>query len=356
MKRPIAFLLLIIAIAWLLKAEQLSISGATSAETGTICGNTLCEVGENNNNCPDDCPDAVCGNNAIEKDEECDGIDDSLCPELCQKDCTCPPANYRNIAILPYRYTFSYDKVNQNEVQTLNLGRPKVAFQGASLVFDQSFASVRVIVDSNITAPPITPLNLTYAYFRVFLENSSQEQSLSYIELFFRVPTSWTIEHNVKEIQLQHAGSDWESVKTEKLSEDLQYTYFVARPLTLGVYAIVGNPPPTIAPVCGNGKVENGETAETCCADAGCPQGQSCISNKCKYVTVCGNNLCDLTENATSCPADCAAVQFKGSAATTLVILLAIFAAVMLFLYRKLPELFPKKPVARVHATPERWF
>ncbi len=34
-------------------------------------------------------PGAVCGNNIREETEQCDGTDDSACPDLCQQDCTC---------------------------------------------------------------------------------------------------------------------------------------------------------------------------------------------------------------------------------------------------------------------------
>ncbi|VVB57202.1 Uncharacterised protein [uncultured archaeon] len=33
------------------------------------------------------------------------------------------------------------------------------------------------------------------------------------------------------------------------------------------------------APVCGNGKLEKGETAATCCRDAGCPSSQQCVNS-----------------------------------------------------------------------------
>jgi hypothetical protein len=35
-------------------------------------------------------------------------------------------------------------------------------------------------------------------------------------------------------------------------------------------------------PVCGNNILEESETSENCCVDAGCPEGQVCISNECK--------------------------------------------------------------------------
>jgi hypothetical protein len=52
----------------------------------------------------------------------------------------------------------------------------------------------------------------------------------------------------------------------------------------------VQEPQPKPQPVCGNGILEEGETSDTCCADAGCPQNESCISNQCKFVDNTTNN------------------------------------------------------------------
>lgn len=41
--------------------------------------------------------------------------------------------------------------------------------------------------------------------------------------------------------------------------------------------------------VCGNEILEAGENAQTCCLDAGCPEGQSCENNVCKEI-VCGED------------------------------------------------------------------
>ena len=367
MKRPLAFLLLLIAIAWLLKAEQISIIGATTGEEA-VCGNSICETGENYNNCPPDCTHPVCGNNIVEKEcgsdttklycEECDGIDDSLCPELCRSDCKCPPVQYRDVNLLPYRYTYAYPEVNPNEILTMNLGRPRVDFQGASVMASQKLENALFIVDSNVSTPSIIPNGTIHAYFRVQINNSSQEQYLSYIEIFFRVPTAWTIENNIKEIQLERADiQTWQIIPTQKLYQDLNYVYFSAKPKNLGLFATVSPPlPPKPQPVCGNNILEAGETSETCCADAGCLENKSCISNQCNFVAICGNNICEPTENSASCSADCAAVQFRGSSASVLVLLIALLAAIAFFLSRKFPDLLPKKPVIKSHATPERWF
>ncbi|MCD6522429.1 MAG: hypothetical protein J7K68_01660 [Candidatus Diapherotrites archaeon] len=40
-------------------------------------------------------------------------------------------------------------------------------------------------------------------------------------------------------------------------------------------------PRPPQVPVCGNGIIEPGETYQTCCLDAGCPEGLECINNTC---------------------------------------------------------------------------
>lgn len=40
---------------------------------------------------------ATCGNNTIEKGEQCDGTNDSGCPGMCSAHCTCPPVTTINI-------------------------------------------------------------------------------------------------------------------------------------------------------------------------------------------------------------------------------------------------------------------
>lgn len=357
MKRPLAFLLLLIALAWLLHFEQSYLTGGAVSEESAVCDNGICEVGEDNNGCPEDCPNPVCGNNVVEEKEECDGIDDSLCPELCQHDCSCPPAEQRNVTTVPYTYSFSYDELAPNEVFTINLGRPRVDIQGISVIASETIQNPKFVIVSSVSAPPDKPKGLAHAYFQVNMANLSQEQYVAHKEIFFRVPTDWIIENNVKTITLEKAGAVWETIGTEKLYQDMDYIYFSAKPKEFGLFATVSPPEPEKPkPVCGNGIVEENETAETCCADAGCLQNQSCISNQCRIVAICGNNICELSENANDCPADCAAVKFRPSTAPALVLMLAVLVTVAIFLMRKFPELYKKSVrVKEKHATPERW-
>ncbi len=354
MKRPLAFLLLIIALAWLLHWNDISLTGALSVGE-KVCNNGLCEVGEDNNGCPEDCPNPICGNDVVEEDEECDGIDDGLCPDLCRTNCKCPPLEQRDINTLPYTYTFAYDQFKPNEVSTINLGRPKVDIMGVSLVASQTIDNPKFIIISNTSAPPEIPDGNVHSYFKLQISNLSQEQYFAYVEIFFRVPTSWTIEHNIKTVQLERADAVWQIMKTEKLYQDLDYIYFSAKSEKLGLFATVA--PLIVVPeaICGNSKIESGETPETCCMDAGCPEDQSCISNKCIFVEVCGNNVCEVKETVATCPQDCATARYKTSAAPAVVILTAALVAVFLFLNRKLKLLSPKRPILRSHATPERW-
>ena len=70
------------------------------------CGQGICivnavcesEFGESSKNCPEDCKEDVsareeeeaeCGNNIVEGYEECDGTDDSTCPNRCTSYCEC---------------------------------------------------------------------------------------------------------------------------------------------------------------------------------------------------------------------------------------------------------------------------
>jgi subtilisin-like proprotein convertase family protein len=66
-------------------------------DDGPVCGNGICEEGETNENCPEDC-EPVCGNGVQETGEECDGEDlaNTACTDLgfeggdlaCAQDCT----------------------------------------------------------------------------------------------------------------------------------------------------------------------------------------------------------------------------------------------------------------------------
>ncbi len=40
-----------------------------------VCGNGVCEKGETHETCPEDCPEAVCGNDKVDPGEQCDGSD-----------------------------------------------------------------------------------------------------------------------------------------------------------------------------------------------------------------------------------------------------------------------------------------
>ena len=60
------------------------------------CGDNVCDSAERaSGSCEADCgstgggPKEICGNDITEGFEECDGSDDTLCPGLCQADCTC---------------------------------------------------------------------------------------------------------------------------------------------------------------------------------------------------------------------------------------------------------------------------
>ncbi len=60
------------------------------------CGDNKCDSSESSLICPLDCKEEqtgneviLCGNNAVDENEECDGSDDKNCPGLCNLDCTC---------------------------------------------------------------------------------------------------------------------------------------------------------------------------------------------------------------------------------------------------------------------------
>lgn len=62
---------------------------AGTVVTASECPNNVCETedGENADNCSEDC-DPICGNNACESAESCQG-----CPEDCYEQCVCGDSN-----------------------------------------------------------------------------------------------------------------------------------------------------------------------------------------------------------------------------------------------------------------------
>ena len=66
------------------------ISGCGDGGGVPVCGNTVCEAGEDSGSCPSDCALApVCGNNAVESGEQCDDgntIDGDGCSSTCQNE------------------------------------------------------------------------------------------------------------------------------------------------------------------------------------------------------------------------------------------------------------------------------
>jgi hypothetical protein len=96
--------------------------------------------------------------------------------------------------------------------------------------------------------------------------------------------------------------------------------------------------------LCGNGIVEEWETSDNCCFDAGCLNGFICIDNVCES-SDCGNNICEEGETVNNCPEDCLLTarfvqsenvrRFFGGFVFLIMALLAVFA---FFGYRRVIE------------------
>jgi hypothetical protein len=57
---------------------------------------------------------------------------------------------------------------------------------------------------------------------------------------------------------------------------------------------------------CGNGICERGEHCGNCLQDCPCPDGTTCVRNRCqKTGAVCGNTICETGEDCATCPQDC---------------------------------------------------
>jgi PGF-pre-PGF domain-containing protein len=297
-----------------------------------------------------------CGNNIREDPEECDGADSLACFEHCMPDCKCPPwwSNFYEQS----RHSYTYSKINAFDTKTININEMDTGFQAFTFYFNKTLENVRVVIDSNISQPgTYKPNGIAYQYFRIVLENMSQADSLQFRQVLFRVPVLWTTNNNAREISLQLWDDGWKKLDISKLNQDENYTYFSAAPYNIGEFAIVGYKPVIVVknPICGNGIVENDENSATCCADAGCPKGLSCVSNVCKEVGFCGNNICESSETPQNCPADCAKKLFSPIIQVFLVMATIILVAIMIFFGQK-AFVKPGKIKKGAHVSPKRWF
>ncbi|MDZ7376708.1 MAG: hypothetical protein ONB13_08810, partial [candidate division KSB1 bacterium] len=139
-------------------------------------------------------------------------------------------------------------------------------------------------------------------------------------------------------LQKQLEDKSWTSLGATKLYEDFDYNYFTSLTNSTSLFAITAYEPPVVAQaaICGNKILEPGETYENCCADAGCPQGLSCISGQCREVTICGNNICESRETVESCPIDCVGKLFSPDAVTILILAVIAIIAILVFFGKKI--------------------
>lgn len=93
-------------------------------------------------------------------------------------------------------------------------------------------------------------------------------------------------------------NSSWGANGTGKSLQLYSGNWCEGNPTPGAANACTSQEPPKPQPVCGNGVLEEGETSDTCCADAGCPVNQSCISNKCKLIA--GSENQTQNDNATN--------------------------------------------------------
>lgn len=321
----VAFILALVILVVFLNALKFE-----SVTTGRYldlskCGNEIiepeygeeCEI-NNDTACPGkckyDCTCAYCGNNVVDEKEDCDGASDFTCPEQCQSNCKCPPASSRALTS-KYRQSFFYDVIGQGENVTLNYTLTKQPLQSVVLRGRVDLEDVRVYLDANLTNPinAVPPSENIYQYFNVSVQNSTQILHLS-AKVFFEVPKTWYAKNNLTDNStiLYYYYNMWRGLITTQLTEDNNYIYYSASSPVPALFAITAEKPPppkVILPVCGNGIVEERETKDTCCADAGCLyENESCINNKCVFVARCGNKICEPTEDAKNCAVDCGAL------------------------------------------------
>ena len=299
----------------------------------------------------------TCGNDDREGTEECDGLDDQQCPERCSKSCTCPP-DWSRAMTEPSRHTSAYDVIEAYKTTSIDRGLQGISLQSFTFIFNTTVQKVTVIMDANISEPypGHLPIGLAYQYFRIGLLNESQQDNFQFKQIFFRVPIIWTTNNGIRDISLQVWDDGWVSVNITKLSQDSDYVYFVTQ-ADLGTFAVVGTKPKVKGDhaVCGNNITEAGEDSITCCADAGCSSGLSCIANLCQEAKICGNNICESSETVNSCPMDCARTLFTPALKSSFVLSVIIAAAALIFLGRKAFQK-PGKIKRSAHVSPRRWF
>ncbi len=266
----------------------------------------------------------LCGNNEIDPDyeEECDGIDDELCPDECLSTCLCPPVGSRmRKDTTIYRQRFYFNNLTQNETIKINTTKPSLAFVSISFFMANSTHNLTFNVDSNTSAPEraVLPPGVVYEYWNISYKCNNTKVEDFTIE--FRINKSWIIEKSIdfntinffyyKDINI------WAELGASHTKETRYYHYYNTFSTGPGMFAIAGSEVPEPAPLaapfipyCGNGKIDENETSENCCVDVSCPTGFYCNNNKCEQFALCGNNICDHNETITNCPQDCARTTF----------------------------------------------
>jgi len=324
------------------------------------------------NSCNPDCTckQSYCGNHILERGEQCEMGNDTACPNLCRFDCTC-----KEFAPSAIGTSFSYTALRENQTVTEEFTsanvpitklsftiQPKIEYEVKGQENPINFvpnAKISILSDVATSTRNFTFNYFIYQKFEIKLENL-EDQFIANATIGFRIPDSWFKDNKIDStsVRLFRAAPSWVSLPTQLSKEESGYKFYTAESPGLSVFVVGGQeaaPAPTTerAAVCGNGILESGENVGNCCADAGCPNNLTCVSNSCKLVILCGNGVCEQTEDVLNCAQDCTRQALFSPNALVVLILLIVTAGLAYLSIKPKGVRKPKVPLMPGFASEE---
>jgi PGF-pre-PGF domain-containing protein len=208
--------------------------------------------------------------------------------------------------------------------------------------------NVEITIEKLPKQPAEITINVTglvYKWISITKKNL-EDENIEKAKIRFKVEKSWITDNNINSTTLAlyrwHANK-WNKLPTQKISEDSNFIYFEAETPGFSYFAISGEKivAASLAPVCGNGICETGESYTNCPQDCPAPTPtctctdwynvgcgiSPCKQNEMKQTRTCTPSKCDLEER---CIEDSKCIP---SRLPTWVIAIAVIVIIILILF-----------------------